>query len=72
MINLWHIHQWLEAERAYAPPVCGEFKSGSLTQELARMVLFGCTTIILRCKECGALKTTSIPGKIEAVKEPPR
>lgn len=48
-MSLFHRHKWKESERLYAPP--------------ATTFAFGVTTIVLKCEECGDLKTIQAVGK---------
>ena len=65
-MRFFHAHNWREIARIVAPPTM-PFKtlpsSGILACQFERFV-FGVTTVIMECAECGRLE------KIEAVGKP--
>ena len=68
-MKIWHRHSWTEIERIYARPrkitdLIDEALAG-LSEDLARQLLFGVTSIIYRCSECGAIKTVEVLGKAQ-------
>ncbi len=53
-------HRWIETERFTAPPQAVlESKS---TQEALERLVWGITTIILTCKDCGDMKSLEVKG----------
>jgi len=61
---IWHQHAWSEYTRSYAAPITGTFKNAE--PDLSARLLFGITTIFLRCHKCGDIKTVEALGRIEA------
>ena len=57
-----HIHSLEEVARHFARPAVGITKLTGTSDELTQKLLFGVTTIELRCSECGDIKTTEIAG----------
>lgn len=57
-----HTHHLEEVGRHFAPSlkVISGLKGAS--EELAQKMFFGVTTIELRCRDCGDIKTTEIAG----------
>lgn len=65
----FHRHSWTEIERIYARPrkittLIDEALTG-MSEDLARQLLFGVTTIVYRCSECGAIKKLEVLGKAQ-------
>jgi hypothetical protein len=57
----FHRHRWVEQHRTFVPPnVNVNFEGG--TRQFGEMVVFGFTTVELRCERCGALKTYRVLG----------
>jgi len=58
---MFHTHRFVEQERIYAGRVkltgCGD----GAVEDIERL-LFGITTIISKCDECGTLQTVEVKG----------
>lgn len=58
---MFHVHKWIETRRAYIPPI-KDFKMQSVDKETFLWMVFGLTTIELRCARCGVLKIIQFHG----------
>lgn len=58
---MWHVHIWQEVQRNFVPPAYG-FKGEGIPHDTGLKVLFGFTTIELRCKTCFDVKFVEAQG----------
>lgn len=56
-----HSHDWFEVKRVYCPPKTGAEGSG-LSEELAKGILWGLTSIELRCMYCNDVENRILVG----------
>jgi len=54
-------HKWAERSRHYNAPEVENF-NGTTSKDALLKVMFGTTTIILRCAVCGNLKALNVVG----------
>lgn len=60
---MFHTHSWVEVRRSFSPPAFS-FKSESINEDSLRRLTSGFTTVELKCKECGDLKSTEMFGDL--------
>jgi len=60
-------HSWIEARRAFTPSrLTGEFEAEQLKPEDFERLIFGVTTVELRCVNCGDVKGVTLLGQVES------
>jgi len=57
-----HVHHLEEVRCHFAPRPYSVTGVKGASEELAQKMFFGVTTIELRCRDCGDIKTTEIAG----------
>lgn len=57
-----HVHNWVERRRTFQPSRVDEVK-GDMTEHTLKLLVYGLTTIELRCGVCGDVKFVSTPGR---------
>lgn len=68
--NSWrpptHQHKWSEVSRTVTPHPPRPTNAENLSREQFNDLIFGFTTIELRCSECGDLKHIKVSGNVGA------
>lgn len=59
---LFHSHQWVEQSRHSVPPVSMGVKVKWCSERFMERMVCGVTVIVLRCADCGDLKTIEMIG----------
>lgn len=58
---IFHKHEWKEFKRVFVPPIrLGELQG--VGEEVLKQILFGITSIELRCIKCGDISSKVILG----------
>lgn len=64
-MNLFHSHRWTEIQRVSAKRYDAreiQRLAESMSESMAQQLLFGVTTIVLKCSICGDVKTVEFLG----------
>lgn len=61
----WFSHRWREIATTYAPPVASSIQ-GALDMATAKSVMFGVTTLVWECQDCGKLRRLECLGPIKS------
>lgn len=61
-MSIFHQHIWEVQSETYTPRA-GSFESARIDTELLEKMMFGFTTIRMKCKTCGEIATKTIIGK---------
>lgn len=65
-MNLFHRCVWKERERVVVQPMTFEsFRVSKCSEEQANRIMFGMTTIVLACVECGDYKAVEVIGSVK-------
>lgn len=59
---LCHRHYWAEDHRVFASTTTTELSVKGTSDETVQRLMFGVTTIMLKCSTCGELKTVEVLG----------
>lgn len=57
-----HLHTWTEETRVYTEPPSRGFEVDRIAPQLFREIMFGVTSICLRCDACGDVKESLLVG----------
>lgn len=66
---IFHTHSWKEEARWYTPPNRGPFEASRISEETIEKIMFGVTSVELRCSVCGDLKCVVLPGDARSNKQ---
>ncbi len=66
-MSLFHRHQWERISATYTPPLKDVKSIERSTEEFANRLVFGLTTVVLRCVVCGDEKIIEATGDASAV-----
>jgi hypothetical protein len=61
-MGLIHTHVWEETERIVTPPGSHSKMNGS--SDAVERILWGITSIVLTCKQCGDKKVVEVKGHV--------
>jgi len=59
-------HRWKETRRAYSLPAV-KWSAETIDRETARQMIFGMTTVELRCDKCGLVSFVITDGVVPAL-----
>lgn len=61
---MFHTHDYKTMSQFFTEPYQGKWEVTGMSVESMEKILFGFTTIVQQCEDCGELKTTEIIGKV--------
>ena len=60
--SMFHTHYWKETERIVSQPLDGGARVKGCDEDTLQRLVFGVTSIVLTCGECGDKKTVVVIG----------
>lgn len=61
-MSLFHTHKWEEEARWYNPPYTRAFEATRASEEMMQKIMFGFTSVEIRCSLCGDMKCVELHG----------